>query len=37
MIAKEESMKSATENDQPLHDEAQPPAEKDINAEVPDN
>merc|ERR1712043_33262 len=37
MIAKEESMKSASANDQPLHNEALPPAEKDINAEVPDN
>ena len=36
MIAKEESMKSATANDQPLHNEALPPAENDINAEVPD-
>ena len=36
MIAKEESMKSATANDQQLHNEALPPAENDINAEVPD-
>ena len=37
MIAKEESMKSATANDQPLQNEALPPTENDINAEVPDN
>ena len=36
MIAKEESMKSATTNDQPLHSDALPPNENDINAEVPD-
>ena len=37
MIAKEESTKSATANDQQMHNEALPPAENDINAEVPDN
>ena len=37
MIAKEESMKSSTANDQPLQNEALPPAENGINAEVPDN
>ena len=37
MIAKEASMKSATTKDQPLQNEAIPPAENDINAEVPDN
>ena len=36
MIAKEESMKTATENDQPLHNDDLPPTENDINAEVPD-
>ena len=29
-------MKSATANEQPLHNEVLPPAENDINAEVPD-
>jgi hypothetical protein len=37
MIAKEESMKSSTASDQQLHAEALPPAENDINVEVPDN
>ena len=37
MIVKEVSMKSSTASDQPSHAEALPPAEDDINAEVPDN
>ena len=37
MIIKEVSMKSSTVSDQPSHAEALPPAEDDINAEVPDN
>ena len=37
MIAKEESMKSSTVDDQPLDAETLPPEENDINAEVPDN